>query len=71
MRTSLIFCSIFSVETKRPNLQDELEPSPHEFLQKRMRRGNRWYNPVEEIFEGNLEQECIEGRILIKPLTCV
>ena len=63
MRTSLIFCSIFSVETKRPNLQDEIEPSPHEFLHKRMRRGNRWYNPVEEIFEGNLEQECIEGRI--------
>ena len=27
-----------------------------------MRRGNRWYNPVEEIFEGNLEQECIEGK---------
>ena len=58
MRKSLILASIFSVESKK--LNDEIEPSPHEFL-RRNRRGNRWYNPVEEIFEGNLEQECIEG----------
>lgn len=27
---------------------------------KRSKRANRWYNPIEEIFEGNLEKECIE-----------
>ena len=65
MRTNLILCSAFSLENTvfaRVNLENELEPRPdaHEFLRKRMRRGNKWYNPLEEVFEGNLEQECIE-----------
>lgn len=46
--------NLFSQHSKSKN-----KSSSSEFL-KRSKRANRWYNPIEEIFEGNLEKECIE-----------
>ena len=59
----ILFFNIFSIYHFLPTENDN---DAHSFLRtKRLKRANRWYNPIEEIFEGNLEKECIEGTVTV------